>query len=427
MSGLDAYTARRPVTAKLLGWLPAGRASRRLLAIFFIDSIGTGLFLAGSALFFTRAVGLTSGQVGLGLSLSAVAGFLCSVPLGRLADRFGSRRALVALYVWRGLGFLAYVLVDDLAGFLLVACLLGAGEWAVGPLVQALVGAAEEGESRVRTMAAMNAVRNAGFLLGALLATLAIASDNPDAYRALVVADAASFFVAALLLTRISIGGRPSRPERTAERRLRVRDLRYLALAASNGVLFLHTVVLSVGLPLWIATRTEAPAAVVGVVVALNTALAITLGVRLSRGGDGLRAGAARHNRAGWCLAACCALVALSGELGSTGATIVLLAATVVLTLGELWQSMGGWGVSYALAPEDQRNTYLTIYYLGEPLASMAGPALLTMAVITAGSAGWLALACLFALAGLLVRGIAGRPRERAERHARPKEQPCPS
>jgi hypothetical protein len=278
-------------------------------------------------------------------------------------------------------------------------------------------------------MAAMNAVRNAGFMLGALLATLAIASDNPDAYRALVVADAVSFFVAALLLTRISIGGTRSSAERAAERRVRVRvrDPRYLVLAASNGVLFLHTVVLSVGLPLWIATRTEAPAAVVGVVVALNTALAITLGVRLSRGGDGLRAGAARHNRAGWSLAACCALVALSGELGSAGATVMLLAATVVLTLGELWQSIGGWGVSYALAPEDQRNTYLTIYYLGEPLASMAGPALLTMAVITAGSAGWLALACLFALAGLVVRRIAGRPRERAGRHALPKEQPCPS
>jgi len=427
MSGLGADAAPRAGAAKLLGWLPAGRTSRRLLAIFFIDSIGTGLFLAGSALFFTRALGLSTAQVGLGLSLSAVAGFLCSVPLGRLADRHGGRRTLVALYVWRGLGFVAYVLVDDLAGFLLVACLLGAGEWAVGPLVQALVGAAEEGESRVRTMAAMNAVRNAGFMLGALIATLAIASDNPDAYRALVVADAVSFFAAALLLTRISVGGTRPRTEPAAERRVRVRDPRYLMLAASNGVLSLHTVVLSVGLPLWIATRTQAPAAVVGVVVALNTALAITLGVRLSRGADGLRAGAARHNRAGWCLAACCALVVLSGELGSAGATVVLLAATVVLTLGELWQSMGGWGVSYALAPDDQRSTYLTIYYLGEPLASMAGPALLTMAVITAGSAGWLALACLFALAGLVVRTVAGRPRERAERHARPKEQPCVS
>lgn len=427
MAGLEAHVAPRRGAAKLFGWLPAGRTSRRLLAIFFIDSIGTGLFLAGSALFFTRALGLSSAQVGLGLSLSAVAGFLCSVPLGRLADRFGSRRALVALYVWRGLGFMAYVLVDDLAGFLLVACLLGAGEWAVRPLVQALVGAAEEGGSRVRTMAAMNAVRNAGFMLGALLATLVIASGDSGAFRALVVADAISFFAAAALLSRISVGAAGRRAEAAAEPRVRVRDPRYLMLAASNGVLFLHTVVLSVGLPLWIATRTQAPAAVVGGVVALNTALAITLGVRLSRGGDGLRAGAARHNRSGWCLAACCALVALSGELGSAGATVVLVAATVTLTLGELWQSAGGWGVSYALAPEGQRNTYLTIYYLGEPLASMAGPALLTMAVITAGGAGWLALACIFAGAGLVVRTVAGGPRERAERRGLRKEQPCVS
>jgi MFS family permease len=401
--------------SRLLGWLPPGRSSRCFLAVFFVDSVGTGLFLAGSALFFTRAVGLTSTQVGLGLSLSGVAGLLCSVPLGRLADRFGSRRTLVVLYLWRGLGFLAYLLVDDFPTFVMVACLLGAGEWAVGPVVQAAVGAEEESDSRVRTMAAVNAVRNAGFMIGALLATIAITSDSADAYRGLVLANGASFFLAAVLLARIRLVRSRIPDQRAIARIVRVRDQRYLLLAALNGVLFLHTVLLSVGLPLWIATRTEAPGALVGVVVALNTVVAISLGVRLSRGVEGVSAAAARQHRAGWCLAACCVLVASSAGVSGTAASVLLLAAAVALTLGEVWQSLGGWGLSYALSPDAERSYYLAAYYLGEPCATIVGPALLTMGVMRAGSVGWLSLACLFAVTGVAVRAIAmraGRPAE---------------
>jgi MFS family permease len=395
--------------SRLLGWLPPGAAGRRFVAIFFIDAVGTGLFLAGSALFFTRVIGLTSAQVGLGLSLSAVVGLLCAVPLGKLADRFGSRRMVIALYAWRGLGFVAYLLVHDVAGFFAVACLLGATQWAVGPIMQALVGDAEEGGSRVRTMAAMSVVRNAGFVIGALLATLAIASASADGYRALVLGDAASFFVAAVLLARTPVARRRRAAEQAPKPAVRVRDTRYIVLAAANGLLFLHTTLLAVGLPLWISTRTEAPATLLGVVVVLNTVLAIVLGVRLSRGVDGIAAGGARQHWAGWSLAACCVLVALTAGAGGTAASVLLVGAAVALTLGELWQSIGSWSLSYAFAPEDQRAYYLTAYRLGEPCVAIAGPVVLTVGVMGAGSAGWLCLAGVFALTGMAVRAIAAR------------------
>jgi MFS family permease len=397
------------VRSRLFGWLPERRASRRFLAVFFVDAVGTGLFLAGSALFFTRVVGLTSSQVGLGLSLSAVVGLLCAVPLGRLADRFGSRRMVIALYVWRGLGFVAYLFVNDVAGFFAVACFLGATQWAIGPIMQALVGDAEEGASRVRTMAAMNVVRNAGFVIGALLATLAIASGSADGYRSLVLGDAASFFVAGVLLARTPVIRRRRAAAQAPKPAVRVRDVRYIALAAANGVLFMHTVLLPVGLPLWISTRTDAPATLLGVVVVLNTVLAIALAVRLSRGVDGVAAGGARQHWAGWSLAACCVLVALTVGAGAATASVLLVGAAIALTLGELWQSIGSWSLSYAFAPEDQRAYYLTVYRLGEPCVAIAGPVALTFGVMGAGSTGWLCLAGVFVLAGTGVRAIAAR------------------
>jgi MFS family permease len=408
--------SRAALRRGLTGWLPPGKTTRRLLVLFFVDAVGTGMFLAGSALFFTRVVGLSNAEVGLGLSLSAVIGFVCSVPIGRLSDRFGSKRTLIVLYLSRGIGFAAYLFVHDVAGFIAVACLLGASQWAAGPLVQSLVGAAVGDEHRVRTMAAMNAVRNAGFVMGAGLATLAIASGSMFGYRALVAVNALSFFLTCLLLGRTRLDAARVGGHKRSERdeRGRLPEPRYLLLAAANGVLFMHTVLLAVGLPLWITTHSAAPDALVGVVVALNTVVAIGLGIRLSKGVDGPRTGGVRHLWAGMSLAGCCALVALSDGAGPALASVLLLGAAVCLTLGELWQSIGSWALSYALSPEDRRGYYLTIYNIGEPCAAMAGPVLLTVAVMPGGALGWLCLAAVFALVGLGVRTIG----ERASRPA---------
>lgn len=427
------HRARR-LRGGAVGWLPPARSSRYFVAAFFVDSVGTGLFLAGAALFFTRAVGLSTAQVGAGLTAAGVCGLICSVPLGRAADRFGCRRTIVALYIWRGAGFLAYLLVRDFAGFVVVACLLGAGEWTFAPIVQTMVAATETPQSRVRTMAAVNAVRNVGFALGALLATLAIAARSADAYRMLVLADAASFFVAAAALSRVVVPVTPA--ERRTGRRRWLRDIpgRHLLLASCNGVLFLHTVVLTVALPLWIVSRTHAPTALVGVVVIVNTVLAAALGVSLSRRAEGAGAGAARQHWAGWCLAAACLLVAVTEGLSGPLACAALVAAAVALTLGEVWQSVGSLGLSYALAPERDRGYHLSVYRLGEPCAAIAGPALLTGAVLGAGSVGWVCLGCVFAAAGVAVRGMAARaPAPDAARagthHMTPKgeELPCAS
>ncbi|MEU7588668.1 MFS transporter [Micromonospora sp. NPDC049230] len=399
-----------------LGWLPEGTPVRRMLVVSFIDSLGTGMFLTGSALFFTREIGLTAAQVGLGLSLAAVTGFLCSVPVGRLSDRFGALPVLVALQFWRATWFFAYPFVDGLPWFLVVCCLAGAGEWAAGPVVQSLLGSLVAPAERVRTMSAVMLVRNIGFVLGAASATLAIALGGGDVYRALVLLDAVSFLVSGVLLLRLrglSAAGRSRTAEQDQEQtELRSRpSLRYLLLALLNGVLYLHAVVLSVGLPLWITLRTDAPVELVGAVVVLNTVLAISLQMRLSRGVDGLRPAAARQVRAGLVLAVCCGLVSLSGSTVPAVAAALILTATVALTVGEIYQSVGAWGVSYEYAPDASRGYHLSLYSLGSTGAMIVGPALLTSVVLPAGVLGWLGLGAVLAVAGALVPVVVRFPR----------------
>ncbi|WP_328340471.1 MFS transporter [Micromonospora sp. NBC_00421] len=403
---------RSRVVRLAVGWLPDGTAVRRMLAVSFIDSLGTGMFLTGSALFFTRDIGLTAAQVGLGLSLAAVTGFLCSVPVGRLSDRYGALPVLVALQFWRATWFFAYPMVDSLPWFLVVCCLAGAGEWAAGPVVQSLLGSLVAPAARVRTMAAVMLVRNIGFVLGAASATIAIAVGGGDVYRALVVLDAVSFLVSGALLLRLrgrlAVVRPPTDDQEQAGLRTRP-SLRFLVLALLNGVLYLHAVILSVGLPLWITIRTDAPVELVGAVVVLNTVLAISLQMRLSRGVDGLRPAASRQVYAGLVLAVCCGLVSVTGSGAPAVAAALILAATVALTVGEIYQSVGAWGVSYGYAPDASRGYHLSLYSLGSTGAMIVGPALLTSVVLPAGAVGWLGLGAVLAVAGALVPVVVGR------------------
>lgn len=413
---------RRLEPASLVAWLPKTANGRRLIGIFFVDAVGTGVFLAGSALFFTRFLRLTPAEVGIGLSLAGVVGFFCSVPLGRLSDRIGSHRTLVLLYVWRGAGFVAYAFTDGWVSFLLTACFLGAAEWAVGPVIQTLIGSVEGPESRVRSMASVNVMRNAGFTIGALLSTVVATVGDDRAYIALVLANACSFLAAAMLLLRLRPTAAPlpvAFPAESVTARQPLRDLRYLLLAAVNGVLFLHTVILALALPLWILTSTTAPAFIVGVLMMLNTTLALTIGVRLSRGVTGVEAGARRHQWSGLSLAACCLLLALTASADRNLSILLLVGASVVLTFGEIWQSTGGWALSYALSPSERRTYYVSVYNLGEPLAATAGPALLTVAVNGQGASGWLGLAVTFIVASAVVRVVA--------RHTRPAPVSVPT
>jgi MFS family permease len=399
--------------ARLRAWLPPGRHVRQLIGASFVDSLGTGLFITGSAVFFTRVLGLTTVQVGIGLSLAGLAGFIGMVPVGWLADRFGGKRTIMALYLWRGLCFTAYPFIRSPAIFYLVAFLIGIAEWGGGPVIQGIVSALEGDESRVRIMAVIFSVRNAGFSIGAGLATLVVAMGSKAAFAGLVFADAATFFITAALLSRLPAAANTrSRRERVSRHGMRVPDVRFLALAGLNGILFLHAIMLTSGLPLWIATRkTAAPIAVIGVIVLLNTILVVLLQVPLSAGASDIRTAARRQNWAGWALAACCLLVALSATASSVRATIALIAAAIALTLGEIWQGAGAWRLSFALSPEDHRAYYLSVYELGISAASTVGPALLTWAVIGNGRTGWTGLAGCFLLTGFAVVLIAGRKR----------------
>lgn len=381
------------------------RESRLLVVVGLVDSTGTGLFIAGSAVFFTRGAGLTVTEVGIGLTVAGLCGLLALTPLGMLADRIGPRPASVLLHFWRAAGFFAYAFVHDFTTFLVVACLVGIPARAVDPVSQMFVDRHIGKDLRTRVMAAFRVVYNVGFALGALLATLVLAIGTRPAFLAIVLGDAVTFVIAGVLLARVPLlaDHAPTKPTVRGWPKS-LRQGRYLVVAGLNAVFVLHIPLLSIGIPLWATLHTDAPPMVVGPLVLLNTILAILLQVRFSRGTE-TRAGGVRALRlASVSLAGCAVVLAFAGRFDAVGATVLLVAGMVLLTFGELFQVAGGLSVSYDLAPRERQGEYLAVFWLGVAAMHMVGPVLVTVGIVSSGPVGWLGLAAVFLAAGLVVR-----------------------
>ncbi|MEW9552345.1 MFS transporter [Nonomuraea sp. NPDC050783] len=382
--------------------IPPGGSPWLLTVRALTYAIGSGAYLAISTVFFTRHVGLSATEVGLGLSLRAAVGLLAGVPLGRVTDRVGGLRAWLAGSLAQALLFAALPQVSGMTAFLAAMAFLGgAGTLSVVGRAR-YVGDIVAGDRRVGVSAFLRTLQNVGLAAGTGIAGLALAADTPAAYVAVMYLNAGILAVEVLLLALF--GGTAERPPAAgpsrARRPLAIRDLPFLALAFVNGILSLNEPILFVVLPLWMVQRTDAPQVLIAVTLVANMAMTVLLQVRVSRGAEEVIGAARAQRHAGCWLAAACLAFWAAGAGSGPWTVGILLAGLVMLTLGELRASAAGWGQSYGLAPESMRAEYLAVYDLGPKATWIAGPAGVVAVVLLPG--GWLAVAALFLAAAAL-------------------------
>ena len=170
-----------------------------------------------------------------------------------------------------------------------VAVVYAVAQSGLGVARQTLVIALVDAGERTRFRARLQVWANVGIGLGAVLGGLALLADTSAAYTGVLVLDAFGFVLAGLLLLRlpaprpVSYGPPAAYAPRTAERRVR-HDRPYLSVAGLHAVLYLYMPTLSVVLPLFVASRTAAPAWTIAVAFVVNTAGVLALQVRAGGG-----------------------------------------------------------------------------------------------------------------------------------------------
>ncbi|TDO48634.1 MFS transporter [Kribbella sp. VKM Ac-2527] len=402
-------TTPKSRTSKLLP--PAG-APRNLALAQLANSVGDGAFIVTSALFFIRVVSLSTAQVGLGLTIAWLVGFLTGVPLGHLADRLGPRGIAILLALSTAVSVASFLFIRSFPLFLIAAIAYATSQTGLTAARQALLAGLVDPAERTRIRAFLQSTVNAGLAVGAALGGLALHFDTTAAYLTVFAIDAASFLIAAVLIHRVPAVKAVTAHVKGEPRLAVLRDRPYAVLTLLNAVMLMFMPLLSLVAPLWIVERTDAPDWMVASLLVINTIGVTLFQVRVARSVTDLRTATRSVRFAGVAMLAACAVFAISA-LGMSPATaaVVLAVAAALLTFGEMKLASGAWEISFGLAPEDKQGQYQGFFGTGPAIARMLGPALLTTLVLGWGPIGWMVVGALFlgtsCATGLAVRWAA--------------------
>ncbi|MEV6743511.1 MFS transporter [Streptomyces sp. NPDC051080] len=394
---------------------PGGRDARIMLLALAVDRTGSGLWAASSVLYLTFVTHLSAQQIGVLLGVAGVAGIAGSPLAGRLAGRFPVRSLLIGCHLLRLVTLVLVLVCTGFDALLPVVAVTYLGDRAAKTL-EMLFATRAAGERRAAYQALSRSAANAGYGVGAGIAAIGLAMGTTGAYRVLILGNALSFVVAAVLVWRT---GEPSgsavevarsggaAPAARGEGKGVVRgggpwrDRGYLKFVLLDIPMNLDDSILAVGLPLWLVNRTSAPHALVPAFLVINTVLVVMLQLSVSKRAEGPRRAARAVLLYGVLMLACCGFLAVATRGGAWAAGAVLLAAALLVTLAELMRSVSSWELAVLLAPQDARAAYLGVAGMSQSIQKSAGPPLLTGVVMAAGPAGWLVLGA--AVAGLAV------------------------
>ncbi|MEU1198889.1 MFS transporter [Streptomyces sp. NPDC005813] len=402
--------------------LPPVGPQRVLALAQLANSVGDGAYYVTSALYFTHVVGLAPTHVGLGLTVAWAVGSLVGVPLGRLADRRGPRGTAALLALATATAVASFLVVRGFVPFVLAACAYASAQSGLAAARQALLAGLVPAGRRTGLLAHLQSTLNAGLAVGAGLGGLALHAGTRAAYSGVFALDATSFLLCAGLLLRLP----PVRPV-TARRGHRLgvlRDRPYVLVTFLNTVLLLRMPLLSLGVPLWITERTEAPAWLVSALFVLNTGAVMVFQVRMARGVTGLTAATRAIRRSGLVMLASCAVFALSSGASPWVAAGILVAGALLQVVAEMQQSAGSWQLAFDLAPADRMGEYQGFFGAGVTVARTMGPLVLTSLLVGWGTPGWLLLGGLIAGASYAM-GPAARSRRVQDPASDPRSDPA--
>ncbi len=427
-----------------------------MLAAMGVDSVGSGMYIPFSLVFFHHITGLSFAVVGAVMTAVGLAG-MAALPLaGAAVDRYGARRVQLLLYGVRGGGFALYPFAASLPAFAAVALGTAFGDRAFPAVQQSFLGEIARGADRDRLQAASRALRNGGLGAGALLASLIVTLAGDHGFALAAWLNAASFGLAALLTRRVpvpaaagreaagpavsaasagpatgdgpaTVGG-PAGPatgggsaaagvRRASGYRLVLADRPFLGLTAVNFLVALGYSALAVLFPLFIGSTLGAPQALTGAAFTVNTVLCGIGGVAVA--GAVRRTGARRTRSAALGSALFAASFAGLAVLGTvrphTGWIVVgaLLALVTLYTVAELVHNPAAGTLAMAAAPDALRGRYMAAYQLSWSFASTLAPSLFTALVAADARLPWLLLTATgLSAAALLLRLERRLPRE---------------
>jgi MFS family permease len=390
----------------LMSLVPESRTQRIYLLMTLINTYGIGLILTAMTLYAIKVVHLTAQNSGLALTIAGLVGLLAAMPMGALADRRGPRdisRLAMLLMAASAVSFVLFA--RDFVSYLIVATVQGAALSAAVTADVALlrrVGGEEATTFRSRTQA----VFNLGVSLGVATCGVAIQLNTVNAYRALFLGQALTSLIGVAIVGRLpKYEPLPGAHEESVVAALK--DRPFLGYTVLSGAMYMQYFVLTLLLPVWVVYHTHAPRWSVSVFVIVNTVLVVLFQVRIGKTVQTIKRGGAAIRRAGVIFLVSCSAMGLATGIPAWAALLLLTAAVVLHTYGELWYSSGTFALDFGLAPEHAQGQYQGLVGMGNGTGQALSPFVLIGLVLAGGRLGFVLLGTWFTLLGLAAPAVA--------------------
>jgi MFS family permease len=366
------------------------KGQRPFVAAMAADSVGTGMFLPFTILYFVHVAGLTAPAVGVALTLAGFVVLPAPLALAPAIDRLPARTVVAAGNVISFAAFAAYLFVHSQLAVTAAAVAAGAGQATFWTATRALISEVAPPGERRSWFALQTAIRNAGYGLGGLAGAAAVSFHSPAGFKALAAVDAVSYLAAALLLitwrqpppaarsakTPAPGGARSSYWSALTDRPL-------AGISVLNTAFVLCAQILTVVLSVYVVATLHLAAWIAGMLYTLNTVLAaagqapVTLLTRRISHRHVLR-GAAAAWAVAFGLLWATALLPHRARIG------VLAAAITIFTLAEILQGPVINALVTELAPAGNPGAHLSIYQLSWSVGQTIAPAVL-LGLLAAG------------------------------------------
>jgi MFS family permease len=388
-------------TATSLG-LPNVRGRGPLLVGLAIDSFGGGCAGPLLLLFFVRVADIPLGTAGLLLTVATLFSIAAPAAVGVVIDRVGPRNLVIGAQFAQGLAFVGFFFGRSMWLLFLCALVMTTGQRVFWSSIFSLLSDISDPGDRDRWFGLAGMMQAGGFGLGALAAGALLTFDGDGPFLIAMAVNSVTFVIAGLMLLLIQAGHDARSVEDSGPAPLLRKDKPFLVLIGANTVLALCTMLIGVGLPVYVTEALPAPKWIVGVLLAA-TSVVLATGQTLVVRHTEKRRRTSVMILAGLLWAAWGLLMAGLAHVPAGLVVPGLVLATAVFASGDVLHAATSNALAAAIAPERGHGKYLSYWQYSFTFASVLVPAFFAQLFEIRHEFPWLAISVLALIAAATI------------------------
>jgi MFS family permease len=341
-----------------------------------MNSFGNGVVLPFLVIYLHDVRGFSLTTAGLVVAASSAAQLVAGIASGPVIDRVGPRRTLAAGLVLQAVGFGLFPLVHEPWHAFALITIEGAGSAGFWPSQSTLMSRLVDDRRRHAAFALQRATMNLGIGLGGVAGGLIATVGDPGSFTVLFVVDALTFLAYIGALAFVPDPGLPHEESAApASYRAVLRHRTFIGLWVLNFSFVAAGISLFNLIPPFVRDHAHVNEREIGVFFFVNTIVIVLVQLPLARWLEGKRRLRAIATMPILFAAAWLIVDGAGLWLDATAAFAVLLAAAIVLGIGECFHGPAHIALVADIGPPYLRGRYFAVHSLSWGLAGAVGPA----------------------------------------------------